>query len=62
MERRPFVRRHDPRIRRESRLVVKLETLSQINIERAARIFYRDGFVVVRHASRSGLFIYLLPT
>src|ERR1700716_1397728 len=37
MECRAVLRRHHPRVRREGRLAVKLQTLSEVNIERAAR-------------------------
>ena len=37
MECRAVLRRHDPRIRREGRVTVKLETLKELNAERAAR-------------------------
>ena len=37
VECRPVLRRHHPRVRRESRPVVKLETLHEVNTERAAR-------------------------
>src|SRR6185436_20483750 len=37
LERRAILRRHHPRLCREGGPVVKLETLTQVNIERAAR-------------------------
>src|SRR3954447_338970 len=37
MECRPVLRRHHPGVRRESRAIVKLATLSELNAERAAR-------------------------
>src|SRR5258708_10680731 len=37
MECRLVLRRHHPGVRRESRPVVKLQTLSEVNVERAAR-------------------------
>src|SRR5665213_4592970 len=37
MECRPVLRRHHSGVRRESRPVVKLQTLTEVNVERAAR-------------------------
>ena len=37
VECRPVLRRHHPGVRREGRLIVKLETLTELNAERAAR-------------------------
>src|ERR1700734_1568841 len=37
MECRVVLRRHHPGVRRESRQIVKLETLTEVNVERAAR-------------------------